>query len=710
MKSLRMKCLILCLCLLGSTVLAQGTKRIVILPFNTSGGIEVYRLGLAAALQRSLNDLNGVYVPPIGDAILVTQRQLESDTLSIDNVASAFNADIVISGQISVSGDQAEVLLGLAGPSFPTIQNLSFTVPVNDAVTLGQTVASGILDNLGLTITQTDRDEVNLTLAETPSLPSLGAVAETSLQLPTVNLTNLSAAMQLDNGSSWVTTEYARALAIANTPDEAEALGLEATQQGPTDIEAWVNYGIILRSNGKGAEARAAFEQALSLNPNHAVALVGLASVLDNSAEAQTRLEAALEAYPRLSQAYLELANLQFQDNPQTALQTLRRGTQIIPETVALHSAFMDYALQLGDAQGALSYLQGELSKQTSPSAGLYGLAAKLMSAYPSEAAAIIQQGRGRYPDNANLTLLDARMLESQGEYAAAESLLQTAVSSNSSPELINRLAIVQAKQGKLEAAKETFASLGGDNATSQYNLGQLYLEAGENEAALSVFEPLIASNPNDADALAYYGVALARLGRYQQALEAFDKSLSLNSNQTIALQGKTQLEQQVQISGGQAIQMNQEATQLFSQGQNALSNRDFATAASLFAQARTLDDNGLLAFYEGYAYYFDGKPRQAVPGFNRALEAFPNSDIVLNNLGLVQIELGRLDLALDYLTKATSQNSANDQAHLNLGLVYYRLSDYDKAISEWETALNLNPSLDATVSDLLADARAKAQ
>ena len=711
MKSFRFMTLLVCICLLGTSVLAQSTKRIVIVPFNTSSGFDVYNLGLAAALQRSFNAVNGIYVPPIGDTIVVTQRMLEASNLSIASIAEAFDASVVISGQLDVSNSNAQIIIGLAGPDFPSIQNLTITADVNDPVSLSQAVATSIIQQLALSASQTDLDEMNLTLAEIPSLPSLGAVAQSSLQLPNVNLSNLSSAWQLDNGSSWVATEYARALALANTPGEAETMALEATTQGPTDIEAWVNYGIILRSNNKPAEAKIAFERALNLNPSHATALVGLASMQNSSAEAQTMLESAINAYPRLSQAYLELANLQFSDSPQAALQTLRRGTQAVPETVALHSAFIDYALELGDAQGALSYLQAELARQSNAPAGLYGLASRLSSSFPAEVAAILQEGRSRYPDNANLILLDARMLEQSGDYAAAETILQNAQSSGSAnPEIINRLAIVQAKQGKIEEAKQTFAALGGDNATSQYNLAQLYLEAGENQAALSTLEVLVNSNPNDADALAYYGVALGRLGRYQDALASFEQALSLNPNQAIAEQGKSQLEEQIQISGGQAIEMNPEASQLFSQGQNALNNREFASAASLFSQARNLDDNGLLAFYEAYAYYFDGKPRQAVPGFNKALESFPNSDIILNNLGLVQIELGRLDLALDYLGRAIGINPSNDQAHLNLGLVHYRLSDYDKAISEWETALNLNPSLDATVSDLLADARAKAQ
>lgn len=702
---------LLCFFCLTTLGFSQDVKRIVILPFNTSAGIDVYRLGLASALQRSLNVIDGLYVPPVADTVIVTQRLFDEGTLSIETVVEAFSAQIVLSGQISGNGAEAEILIGLAGPDFPSVANISLRADATNPQSLVQAVAYALLEQLPLKISQSDRDELAAVLAQTPSLPSLNAVSETTFQPANINLSNLSSAKQLDSSSSWVTSEYAKVLALANTAQQAQELAKEATELSASDIEAWVIYGIILRSNNNFAEAKIAFERALALNPNHALALVGLVPTLDDDAKAQNSLEAALNAYPRLSQAYLELANLQFATNPQRALQTLRRGSTQTPETIALHAAFIDYALQLNDTQGALSYLKAEIAKQANPPAALYALANQLSSTFPDDSYLLIREGRNRHPDSVNLAILESELLERQSDYASAEALLVSLLASNAAnSELVNRLAIVQAKQGKLEEARKTFSSLGDSNETLQINLAQLYLEAGENAAALSILEPLLSNSANDADLYAYYGLALGRTGRYQQALGAFEQSLKLNPQQRIAQEAKAQLEQQIQIVGGQTIEMSSEASNLFSQGQNSLNDRDFDNAARLFSQARALDDNGLLGFYEGYAYYFASKPRQAVSGFNKALESFPNSDIVLNNLGLVQIELGRFDLALDYLTKALSLNSSNDQAHLNLGFVHYRLNNYSQAIQEWETALKLNPGLDSAVSDLLADARAKAQ
>ncbi len=700
---------VLCLASVLTLTAAQEVKRVLVLPFNGQEGADIYDLGLAAALQRGLNVVNGFYVPPIADTLVVTQRLIQEGNIGVDSLTEAFDANIIISGEIIVNGNTAEISIGLTGTDFPNLQSLSVSADLNNPALLSQTVATAILDSLEFEISQTDRDELSIVLNETPSLPSLNALSDSVVQAATANISNLEAASQLDSGSSWVVSEYARALALAGDLSLAEATALSATELASFDIEAWVTYGVILRAQSKFAEAEAAFRQALSLNPSHASALLGVATNTQDTTEAKTLLEAALLSYPRLTDAYLALADLEGQESPQRALQVLRRGSEAIPETVAIHEAFMQVAFDLGDTQGALSYLQSTLRAQTKPPAGLFALSANLISDFPDESLEIIREGRASYPNNASLAALEAASLERQGDFAAAEAILLNALVTNpSNLNLNNRLAVVQAKQGKLTEAKASFEAIAGDNATAQYNLAQLYLEAGENDAAISTLEPLLASTANDADLLAAYGLALGRSGRYQQALTALDQALAANPNQSMALQAKAQVEQQLQLSGGQQISMSTEASNLFSQGQNALSSRDFLLAADLFSQARALDDNGLLGFYEGFANYFANRPRQAISGYSKALESFPDSDIVLNNIGLAQLELGRFDLALEHLSKAISINPNNDQAHLNLGLAYYRLDEFADAVSQWETALNLNPALDSTVSDLLADARAK--
>jgi len=51
--------------LLAEPALAQSLTRIVVLPFNAGQSADTYAIGLAAGLERSLNVIDGVFVPPV---------------------------------------------------------------------------------------------------------------------------------------------------------------------------------------------------------------------------------------------------------------------------------------------------------------------------------------------------------------------------------------------------------------------------------------------------------------------------------------------------------------------------------------------------------------------------------------------------------------------------------------------------------------------
>ena len=61
---------------LACVALAQGPTRIVVLPFSESATLPGLGLGLATGLQRSLNTIDGLYVPAVGDAALFVRRAL----------------------------------------------------------------------------------------------------------------------------------------------------------------------------------------------------------------------------------------------------------------------------------------------------------------------------------------------------------------------------------------------------------------------------------------------------------------------------------------------------------------------------------------------------------------------------------------------------------------------------------------------------------
>jgi len=58
---------------------------------------------------------------------------------------------------------------------------------------------------------------------------------------------------------------------------------------------------------------------------------------------------------------------------------------------------------------------------------------------------------------------------------------------------------------------------------------GKSFLEDGKFNDALGFFEQALLLNQNDPDLWNYKGIALRSLGRYEEALECFNKSLEID-------------------------------------------------------------------------------------------------------------------------------------------------------------------------------------
>jgi tetratricopeptide (TPR) repeat protein len=699
------KILFALLSILVSFAFAQDVKRIVVLPFNASSSIEAYGLGLATSLQRSLNAINNVYVPPIGDAFQVTQRLLQAEQLTPVNVATAFESTVLVAGDIKEEeGNTGSVLLGFSGPDYPSSKVITLTVDLNSPRSLVQQVSDAVVRELGLNATPDDLREVSAINTQVPSAPSLNAVSEAALQLSGTGLSGLEAAIQLDVNSSWVNTEYARQLAISGDLTRAQEISLNAITLQPLDIEAQVTRGLVLRSSGDLAGAQQAFDAALAINPSHAVALAGKGVVTNDAAS----LERAIAVYPRQVDAYLELALLQNETDPQRALQTLRNGASKVPESTSLNRAFMQQAISLGDSAGALSYLQSVVAQPGTP-ASAYSLVTLLPIENQEQALAIIREGRTKYPDNPNLAIVEAELLNRAQDFAGAETILQNTLAQNpGNPDLVNALAIAQSLQGKIEEAKATFSSINTD-PDAQLNLARLLITVGQNQGALDILTPLVQAKPDSAELQALYGLSLRGTGKTKEAAAAFDQALTLDPNNQLAQTAKQLLSEQQSITGGEAPALNADVQTVFEQGQSQLANGDTEGALESFQQARTLQDNGLAAFYEGFTLQQLNRVREAVPAYERALQDYPESDIILNNIGYAYVQLGRYDLALENLSKAVSINANNANANLNLGLTNYNLNRFAEAVKYFDAATALQPNQPELVQQVIADAKAKA-
>lgn len=692
--------------LLPGLALAQGAQdptRVVILPFDADSAVSAYQLGLPTALQHALNQVPGLYVPPVGDAALMANKATDAEQDVQALLGRVFDADAIITGRVSTGGGGvvAELNVSIGGAVQP------LQVSGADPASLAAAAAEAAARTIRPSVSSDVLGAVTVAAEQTPSVPSLGPTGLAASGLPGARLEQLNTAAQLDAGSAWVVAEYARALALSGQLEEAVVQARRAAELAPNDAEVQALVGVVLEAAGDEG-ALAAFERALSVNPAHAVALAGRAAVnLDAatpSAPPRDDLEAAIAAYPRFVDAYVRLSGLE--SDRQRALQTLRRAEGHSPESVLLRGTVMQRLLDAGDAAGALAYLRQAVAEPVARSSSMFALARLLPSSVAQGASELLAQGIELYPESVELRLAQADMRLTAGDLAGALALLEELHAENpDSLAVTNLLAVAQAQDGDLDGARETYESLRGQGVDVDRGLAEIYLASGRAGGALALLEPLVAEQPEDARLQALYGTALMRLGRLEEGEVALNRALELDGANELAARSLELLEQQRELTGGD-VAFGEEAGVAFQQGLSLLDLQDFSAAIEAFGRSRAEQESGLAAFYQGYARQLTGDSRGAVADYQVALQSFPESDIVLNNIGYAHLELGRFDLALDYLRRAISANPENAQAHLNLGVAYYAVQRYEDAIREFGEAGRLDPSIAPTAETLIEDVR----
>jgi tetratricopeptide (TPR) repeat protein len=76
------------------------------------------------------------------------------------------------------------------------------------------------------------------------------------------------------------------------------------------------------------------------------------------------------------------------------------------------------------------------------------------------------------------------------------------------------------------------------DNADSWYKLGILYLDLARIQDALDSYDKALSIDPNHVDALCRKGTALEGVGRYKEAVHYFEEALSIKPTALIAKRG----------------------------------------------------------------------------------------------------------------------------------------------------------------------------
>lgn len=106
-------------------------------------------------------------------------------------------------------------------------------------------------------------------------------------------------------------------------------------------------------------------------------------------------------------------------------------------------------------------------------------------------------------------------------------------------------------------------------------------------------------------------------------------------------------------------------------------------------------------AVHSAVKHLLTGNLAQAETIFREILRIQPDNVYILHSLGIIYSQLGKHDLAIQYIEQALQLDSNIPDAYNNLGNIYLAKGQLDEAISHYRKALQLNPDLAISLYNL---------
>jgi tetratricopeptide (TPR) repeat protein len=192
--------------------------------------------------------------------------------------------------------------------------------------------------------------------------------------------------------------------------------------------------------------------------------------------------------------------------------------------------------------------------------------------------------------------------------------------------------------------------------------------ESGKNAAAIAEWEELIKEEPNDATIQNNAGAALARVGRFEEAIPHYRKGLEINPQYYL-----------IHNNLGMA---------LFASGHVDDAIHEYEKGLEINPDYAELHNN------LGQALAQSSQLEEAVKHFQRAISIKPDYADAHVNLGTALLVVNRLDLAASEFSSAVNSDPRSVVAHTYLGTtIYYGQGKVQEALAEWRKALKLNPN-----------------
>ena len=145
---------------------------------------------------------------------------------------------------------------------------------------------------------------------------------------------------------------------------------------------------------------------------------------------------------------------------------------------------------------------------------------------------------------------------------------------------------------------------------------------------------------------------------------------------------------------GDEPTRKRESAERLYTLGYLLTLQGRFEEAIELYERSLALQPTAEAHTFLGWTYSHMGDHERAIAEAKKAIPLDPDFGNPYNDIGVYLIELGREDEAIPYLRKAmvAKRYCCYQFPHFNLGRIYLRKKMYEQARKEFERALQVDP------------------
>jgi tetratricopeptide (TPR) repeat protein len=220
------------------------------------------------------------------------------------------------------------------------------------------------------------------------------------------------------------------------------------------------------------------------------------------------------------------------------------------------------------------------------------------------------------------------------------------------------------------------------NHALAMLALADLYEAMKKPELAIKIYERVPANSPLKRNAEIQLGIDLDALDRTDEAKKHLDKLIASKPDDLDAV---------------------------LALGNIMRERKQYPACTDAYGKAVDLQPNPTRAnwttyYFRGICFERDKKWSNAEADMKKALELYPEQPHVLNYLGYSWIDQGvHLDDGMSMIKRSVEQRPDDGYIVDSLGWAYFRLGNYDEAVKNLERAVELKP-VDPTINDHLGD------